>query len=218
MPRDDANRLLIEFRLDGRGYTGLRETLGAVGHGLAPPWTEDLREASRQLVLALEQLRATGEAQIEATSHNTAAVIQNTVVQAANRESIASSAGKAAIRVLASGLGLSPLVTGLVRLFGGGDRGETAASPKPYAWPPSIHFEGLVSRTGAPPSKPPALREEEWQTGDREERVASRPVNVTVQVQALDSRSFLEHSDEIARAVREALLNSHVLNDALAEL
>lgn len=41
---------------------------------------------------------------------------------------------------------------------------------------------------------------------------------VTVQVQAMDSRSFLEHSDEIARAVREAILNSHAINDAVQEL
>jgi hypothetical protein len=34
----------------------------------------------------------------------------------------------------------------------------------------------------------------------------------------MDSRSFLEHSDEIARAVREAMLNSHALNDVVSEL
>jgi hypothetical protein len=38
-----------------------------------------------------------------------------------------------------------------------------------------------------------------------------------VQVQAMDSRSFLDHSDEIARAVREAMLNAHALNDVVNE-
>jgi len=41
---------------------------------------------------------------------------------------------------------------------------------------------------------------------------------VTVQVQAMDSRSFLDHSAEIARAVREAMLNMHSLNDVVSEL
>ena len=34
----------------------------------------------------------------------------------------------------------------------------------------------------------------------------------------MDSRSFLDHSDEIANAVREAVLNSHSLRDVLTEL
>jgi hypothetical protein len=41
---------------------------------------------------------------------------------------------------------------------------------------------------------------------------------ITVQVQALDSRSFLDHSEEIARAVRHAVLNSHALGDVVSEL
>ena len=41
---------------------------------------------------------------------------------------------------------------------------------------------------------------------------------ITVQVQAMDSRSFLDHSDEIAAAVRTALLSSNSLNDVIAEL
>ena len=41
---------------------------------------------------------------------------------------------------------------------------------------------------------------------------------VTVQVQAMDSRSFLDHSNEIARAVREAILNSHALGSVVSEL
>ena len=44
------------------------------------------------------------------------------------------------------------------------------------------------------------------------------PTQVTVQVQAMDSRSFLDHSEEIARAVRQAMLNSHGINDVVTEL
>jgi hypothetical protein len=34
----------------------------------------------------------------------------------------------------------------------------------------------------------------------------------------MDSKSFLDHSDEIAQAVREAMLSSHSLNDVIADL
>jgi hypothetical protein len=42
--------------------------------------------------------------------------------------------------------------------------------------------------------------------------------NITIHVQAMDSRSFMDNSDQIARAVREAMLNSHPLNDVIGEM
>ena len=41
---------------------------------------------------------------------------------------------------------------------------------------------------------------------------------ITVQVQAMDSQSFLDHSDDIALAVRQAMLQSTVLNDVIREV
>lgn len=41
---------------------------------------------------------------------------------------------------------------------------------------------------------------------------------ITIQVQAMDSRSFLDHSHDIAQAVREAMLNMHALNDVVNDL
>ena len=41
---------------------------------------------------------------------------------------------------------------------------------------------------------------------------------VTIQVQAMDSRSFMDHSDDIARAVRDAMLNMHPMNDVVNDL
>jgi hypothetical protein len=34
-------------------------------------------------------------------------------------------------------------------------------------------------------------------------------------VNAIDSKSFIDHSDAIAEAVRQALLNSHALGDVI---
>jgi len=41
---------------------------------------------------------------------------------------------------------------------------------------------------------------------------------ITVQVQTMDSQSFLDHSADIAQAVRQAMLESSVLNDVVREV
>lgn len=41
---------------------------------------------------------------------------------------------------------------------------------------------------------------------------------ITVNVQAMDSRSFLDRSQDIAQAVREAMLNMHSINDVVNDL
>ena len=41
---------------------------------------------------------------------------------------------------------------------------------------------------------------------------------ITVQVQAMDSQSFLDHSNDIAQAVRQAMLESTTLNDVIREV
>lgn len=42
--------------------------------------------------------------------------------------------------------------------------------------------------------------------------------NVTVNIQAMDSQSFLDRSHDIAQAVREAMLNMHSINDVVNDL
>jgi hypothetical protein len=44
---------------------------------------------------------------------------------------------------------------------------------------------------------------------------ASGAPQITVQVQAMDSQSFLDHSNDIALAVRQAMLQSSVLSDVI---
>jgi hypothetical protein len=57
-----------------------------------------------------------------------------------------------------------------------------------------------------------------WRTADGGQARPGAATQVTVQVQAMDSRSFLDHREEIARAVRQAVLRSHSLNDVLADV
>ncbi|MEK7406858.1 MAG: hypothetical protein AAB225_17415 [Acidobacteriota bacterium] len=197
---------------------GVAEMLAAVSREVALPSGEGFGEAVNRLALQLEMLRAASQGQATAVGDNTAAVIQNTVAHATSGAgSAASSVGRAARSALGSGLVLSPLITGLARLFGAG---KTEAPPPlvTQTRPPSIHLEGAVIRAA---SRETAVveRVREPSAGAVAERVEmTRPVNVTVQVQAMDSRSFLDHSGEIARAVREAMLHSHALNDIVSEL
>jgi hypothetical protein len=41
---------------------------------------------------------------------------------------------------------------------------------------------------------------------------------ITVNVSAMDSQSFMDRSNDIASAVREAMLNLHPINDVVASL
>jgi hypothetical protein len=47
---------------------------------------------------------------------------------------------------------------------------------------------------------------------------ATSPQNILVQVQAMDTQSFMDHSQEIAQAVRQAMLNMNSLNDVILDL
>ncbi len=44
------------------------------------------------------------------------------------------------------------------------------------------------------------------------------PPQITVNVQAMDARSFLDRSNDIALAVRDAMLNMNAINDVVNEL
>ena len=47
---------------------------------------------------------------------------------------------------------------------------------------------------------------------------AAAPAQITVNVQAMDARSFLDRSSDIAAAVRHAMLNLNSINDVVSDL
>jgi hypothetical protein len=164
----------------------------------------------------LERLVQAGRAQSEALGENTLAVSQNTKAQTSGSgKSAASEIARTASGLLGSGFGLSPLLTGLIGLFRGSEQTPTATAPlATYTQPPAIRFDGALSRQ----SGQPVYRADYEQGGlPRAPQATTSIPPITVQVQAMDSRSFLDHSDEIARAVREAMLNAHALNDVVNE-
>jgi hypothetical protein len=114
-------------------------------------------------------------------------------------------------RSLISGFGVVSLFKGL---FGSGDdESESVAALERFQLPEpvraSIAFDAEQRAFAAA---------DYAHTGQLRTVLPSAATQVTVNVQAMDSRSFSEHSHEIARAVKEAMLNAHSLNDVIGEL
>jgi len=142
--------------------------------------------------------------------------------------------------VLESGLGMVPLVVGLLGLFGGGGTPAPTTLEK-YAMPERQYFEGAdtgsdvsgadYDQMGMPRAYSAAPDGGSAQTsgsaspgsGSGGSGAPSGPsgagaAQITVNVQAMDSQSFLDHSNEIAQAVRAAMLNSNSINDVVNNL
>jgi hypothetical protein len=205
---------------------------------LMPLASQALPEKLAETAKQVEALRSVGTAQADAVSRNTAAVSQNTVAQASGGSGVKAAAegiGKVASGVLGGALSSIPLVSVFRGLFGGEGKPKELEPLTKYALPPSIRFETTTAyapvgygQEGLPrPVRPPAVA----QTADRIsetqdlERPAPQPPaahptapQITVQVQALDSRSFMDRREDIARAVREAMLHMHSLNDVVNDL
>jgi hypothetical protein len=173
-------------------------------------------EAMRALTVQIDALRGVYQTQVSQTSENTAAVAQNTRARATETLTTAANIARSASSALGGGLSFVPLISGIAKLFGsGGGAQELPALPK-FALPAAVDLEGGINRGGTSPVA-------EVSYGQNGLPRAASPVrsggtNISVNVQTIDSRSFLDHSDDIARAVREAMLNSHALNDVIAEI
>lgn len=213
-----------------------------------------------ELTKNLDKLRAVSEAQTSVLSANTEALTTNTASKVASQA--LATVGKAAGGFF-GGLTALPIVSELMKLFGGGG---SAASPPPlekYRPPAPVRFDAVLGNQGgtqtiegagfdqygyprptssalpqvpsyssllasAPNANSPAARGQGGTSSDQtgggagpavDGLSASRPAtHVTVNVQAMDSRSFLDRSHDIAQAVREAMLNMHAINDVVNDL
>jgi hypothetical protein len=121
-----------------------------------------------------------------------------------------------AMDVLKSGLGVVPLVTTLFGLFGGGGEAEAPPPMVKYALPERVNFQAAETAAGF-------AAVDYDQAGMPRAYAASSGVaagvpQVQVTVNAMDARSFLDRSSEIAAAVREAMLNLNSINDVVNDL
>jgi hypothetical protein len=182
---------------------------GGVLQGGNSAVTEQLTSLTTQIT----SLTSIQQSQISALQDNTQAVTQNTGSKGSSGSSIGSTVESVASSFLGGGLSsLSPLLGGLLSLFGGG--GQTLAAPLPFLLPAPVQSQaGLTS--SAPGQVVPVSYGE---TAQPRAQSANTTPQVTIQVNAMDSQSFLDHSGDIAMAVKHAILNSSSLNDVISGL
>lgn len=153
--------------------------------------------------------------------------------KAAASPSPGASIAKAALGTAGGGLTLLPIVSGLLKLFGVGGKKEEPPPLEKFALPPSIQAEAGLSASGETflidrgvgdriRQLPATVRSTQAGGGSGWAGAGTAPggtgASITVNVQAMDSQSFLDRREDIARAVREAMLQSHSLNDVVSEL
>ena len=143
--------------------------------------------------------------------------------------SAASTVASSALRGVSGGLTLLPVVSSLLKLFGVGRKKEELPALERFDLPAPIRAEAGLSQSGETflidrgvGDRIRQLPAPAGSTSFAGSHAASAPPNtgasITVNVQAMDSQSFMDRREDIARAVREAMLQSHSLNDVVSEL
>ncbi|MEZ5353028.1 MAG: hypothetical protein R2762_10365 [Bryobacteraceae bacterium] len=199
------------------GLTSLLGRLAQEAGGVSNTVYGDTASAGGEfaaLTAQLAGLRATTEQQATLILDNTRAMAENTAVSARSVTQAVGNAVSGAARGGVVGLGLPSLISGLVNALRGSDQPQV---PLPLLTQPApIRVEAALPTASEPNFAPVTLDQAGFSRRSTVEPVVSTPV--TIQVNTMDSRSFLDHSDEIARAVRHALLNTHSLRDVVGEL
>ncbi len=109
-----------------------------------------------------------------------------------------------------SSLLLGPLWRGVFSLFGGGSSEPALPPLTRFDFPEPTRTEVAAQTT--PSAAPSPVRRDSLGLA----QPAAPPVNITIQ--ALDGRSILDRSDDIAAALRKAMMSNHEINDNLGEL
>jgi hypothetical protein len=180
---------------------------------------EPVARASDELAASLHSA-----AQQQAAVPQQAAARQQASAAQATPQSSRSTASEVlsvAKTVMESGLGLIPLVTGLIGLFSGGGDSSTPPPLVKYAMPEKVHFQAADTANGIGNMDYDQFGSARpWVAAPASAAPPPLPAapQITVNVQAMDSRSFLDHSGEIAQAVRDAMLNLSSINDVVSNL
>jgi hypothetical protein len=173
----------------------------------------DLSTSLSQAGQQIAQLQSAYQQQASLITANTQAVQGNTTAQTSHSALI--SVSGAASSLLGGGvLGLlSPLISGIASLFGG----SSTPVPLPiYTPPPPVAIDATLN--SAAPNAAAAGTGVASPAPSAAGTSQAAPTQVTVNVNAMDSQSFMDHSDDIANAVREAMLNMHPINGVVASL
>ncbi|HKD08810.1 MAG TPA: hypothetical protein VKB79_23105 [Bryobacteraceae bacterium] len=210
----------------------------------------DLANSLSQAGQQIAQLQAAYAQQANLIAENTQALQSNTSAQSGH--SAGSVLSQATSGLFGGALSfLSPIVSGIASLFGGG--GQTPAALPIYTPPPPVSINAVLqSPTPSPVSLNPVLQSPaapsislapllrspapvapppvsiapllQQPAASPATQPSSAPTqsnsaaNVTVNINAMDSQSFLDRSNDIANAVRCAMLNMHPINDVVTSL
>ena len=128
----------------GAGGGGSSSITGGVLQGSNSDVTEQLTSLTEQIT----SLTSIQQSQMSALQDNTQAITQNTSAKGSSGSSVGGTVESVASSFLGGGLSsLSPLLGGLLSLFGGG--GQTPAAPVPFMLPAPVQSQAGLS-AGAP--------------------------------------------------------------------
>ena len=175
--------------------------------------SSSLGEQVAALSKQLFDLKTVQQTNVDSLLKNTVALTQNTVAKSSGTSS-GSTAGNLISSIFGSSLGLSPILKGVLSLFGGGSNTKAVPPLVPFSLPPAVQYVGGYSASSGGQIAPIDY----GQSGGARASAPAPSSTIQIQVNAMDSRSFLDHSEDIARAVREAMLHSNSLNDIVSDL
>jgi hypothetical protein len=221
-----SNRSTTERMLDPNVF-GMPATLSQVVEGSLAPvgGGGSATYQNSQLAQQMQHLEALSQAETATAEANAQGT--NQAAAEGPQGPGGSSVGSLIEKALGSGLSsLNPLIGGIMGLFGGGGGGG-ASVPSTFLMPSPVNVNAGISE-GAP-TQPFAV---DYASGGvpKAANLSSSPSSsagssgqgssgqIMVQIQAMDSQSFLDHSDDIAQAVRQAMLQSSVLSDVIREV
>jgi hypothetical protein len=189
-------------------------TAPAIGEGLTSD-NGDLSNSLSQAAQQISQLQAAYQQQADLITANTQAIQSNTSAKGSSGSGVL---GSVTSSLFGGALGfLSPIISGIAGLFGGG--GSTATQLPIYTAPPAVDISGILSaptQTASQSAAAPPPSQGSGGSGGSGQ--AGNSTQITVNVNAMDSQSFMDRSSDIANAVRAAMLNNHPINGVVTDL
>jgi len=197
------------------GAVGSDSVVSAATSNTGSSLEQELQRLAGEVTL-LRQVNELNQTTLDA---NTKA-LEQAASQGKSSGSSAASTAKTIGSFFLGGLGIGSLISGISSLFGGGSDQPAPAPLIKYTPPPVLQYQGAVGSNGQVSAYDyndrGGIRPVDGQQSAQTSRSAA--TQVVVQVNAMDSKSFMDHSDEIAQAVRAAMLNSSSLNDVISEI
>jgi hypothetical protein len=162
--------------------------------------------------------------QLESSNQSLASQISNSVNKTATGSSGSSSVAGALLNAvnpvsssrstnILTSLFLGPLWRGLFSLFGGGGGDQQEVPLTRYTFPAAT--QTAVGATLRADGGTANLRTDAFGLS---QATPAPQQSINISIQALDARSIVDRSDDIAAALKQALLSNHEINDSLGEL